>query len=378
MRIAIVSETYPPEINGVALTVRGMVESLKVDHQVSVFRPRQGKDDQPAREGNLTEHLMPSLPLPRYEGLRFGLPASRRISKVLDAAPFDALYISTEGPLGWSALRSGLKRGIPVLTGFHTRFDQYASHYGIGVAERGVAAYLRRFHNRATGTLIPTQELKADLEDKGYQNVMLLPRAVDTDLFNPSRRSEALRREWGLDEDDLAVLYVGRLAAEKNLDLAIRAFENIIARRPRARFVLVGDGPAREHLAQRYPNFIFTGLKLGEDLAAHYASGDLFVFPSLTETFGNVVLESLASGVPVLAFRYAAAAEYIRNGYNGFVAPCSDEEGFVQNAAMLAELARELPDLHTQARRCVEHLNPASVATHLVELFRSFDQELAA
>ena len=265
-----------------------------------------------------------------------------------------------------------------MLTGFHTRFDQYASHYGIGVAERGVAAYLRRFHNRATGTLIPTRELKEDLEGKGYQNVMLLPRAVDTDHFNPARRSEALRREWGLDEDDLAVLYVGRLAAEKNLDLAIRAFENIKARRPRARFVLVGDGPAREPLARQYPDFVFTGLKLGKDLAAHYASGDLFVFPSLTETFGNVVLESLASGVPVLAYRYAAAADYIRNGYNGFVAPCGDEEGFVQNAAMLAELARELPDLHTQARQCVEHLKPASVAAHLVELFQSFEQELAA
>ncbi len=297
MRISIVTETYPPEINGVALTVRSLVQCLRDHHTIDVIRPRQ-KAEQPSSIDDVNHYLMPSLPIPRYPGLRFGLPALRKMARILDQCRPDAMYIATEGPLGWSALRAARRRGIPVLTGFHTRFDQYVSHYGIGIAQRGVAAYLRRFHNRANGTLIPTNELKLQLEQMGYENVMLMPRAVNTELFSPARRNQALRSQWGLAENDLAVLYVGRLAAEKNLGLAIKAFQTIAAKQPRARFVLVGEGPSRSDLEQRHPEFIFTGLQLGETLAEHYASADLFVFPSLTETFGNVTLEALASGVP--------------------------------------------------------------------------------
>lgn len=378
MHIAIVSETYPPEINGVALTVRGMVNSLKAAHQVTVIRPRQGSADQPATDASMVEHLMPSLPLPRYEGLRFGLPALRRVARVFDQHQPQACYIATEGPLGWSALRACRQRGIPVLTGFHTRFDQYAGHYGVGVAERSVAAYLKRFHNRAHGTLIPTRELQRDLQQKGYQNVMLLPRAVDTKLFSPAKRCVELRRRWGVPDNGLAVIYVGRLAAEKNLSVAVEAFEAIKARNPRARFILVGDGPARAALEQEHPDYHFCGLQLGEALAAHYASADMFLFPSITETFGNVVLEALASAVPVVAYDYAAAAEHLRNGENGYAAPFDNRDAFISSAIVLSGLAGELPDLRSGARQSVIQLEPHSVAEGLVELFHGLAREKAA
>ncbi|MEM7708687.1 MAG: glycosyltransferase family 1 protein [Pseudomonadota bacterium] len=378
MHIAIVSETYPPEINGVALTVRGMVNSLRAAHQVTVIRPRQGSADQPATDASMVEHLMPSLPLPRYEGLRFGLPALRRVARVFDQHQPQACYIATEGPLGWSALRACRQRGIPVLTGFHTRFDQYAGHYGVGMAERSVAAYLKRFHNRAHGTLIPTRELQRDLQQKGYQNVMLLPRAVDTKLFSPAKRCVELRRRWGVPDNGLAVIYVGRLAAEKNLSVAVEAFEAIKARNPRARFILVGDGPARAALEQQNPDYQFCGLQLGEALAAHYASADMFLFPSITETFGNVVLEALASAVPVVAYDYAAAAEHLRNGENGYAAPFDNRDAFISSAIVLSGLAGELPDLRSGARQSVIQLEPHSVAEGLVELFHGLAREKAA
>ncbi len=378
MHIAIVSETYPPEINGVALTVRSMVDSLRGRHRVTVIRPRQGAKDTPAADASLIEHLTPSLPMPRYEGLRLGLPAIRRVAKVINESRPDACYIATEGPLGWSALRACRRHGVPVLTGFHTRFDQYMEHYGVGVAERGMAAYQRGFHNRANGTLIPTRELQAGLRKMGYHNVMLLPRAVDTKLFSPSKRSNELRRRWGVPDNGLAVIYVGRLAAEKNMSVAVEAFEAIKARNPRARFILVGDGPERAALQQGHPDYIFCGLQVGEALATHYASADMFMFPSVTETFGNVVLEALASALPVVAYDYAAAAEHLRNGENGFVVPFNNQDAFVSSAAVLGGLAADLPDLRSGARDSVVHLEPDSVADELVVLFQGFAKEMAA
>ncbi|MEA3277213.1 MAG: glycosyltransferase, partial [Pseudomonadota bacterium] len=158
---------------------------------------------------------------------------------------------------------------------------------------------------------------------------------VDTELFDPSRRSEDLRRSWGCPPAGLVVVYVGRLAAEKNLDLAVAAFQRVSSRDPQAKFVLVGDGPALERLRLAHPDLVLTGAKVGVDLAEHYASGDLFLFPSLTETFGNVVPEAMASGLPVIAFDYAAGA-CIRSWENGITVPMGDADAFIDAAAAAA------------------------------------------
>ena len=377
MRIAIVTETWPPEINGVALTVQSLAQGLAaLGHSIEIVRPRQDEAGMP--DDGLDHLQMPGAALPRYPGLRFGLPAHRRLRRRWTAQRPDVLYIATEGPLGLTALGAARRLRIPVSTGFHTRFDDYARHYGLGFLTPIVYAYLRRFHNRADATLVPTAELAEFLEANRFRNVRLLRRAVDTTLFHPRYRDEALRREWGLAADDLAVIYVGRIAPEKNLELAVRAFRAIKARQPSARFVLVGDGPARKTLAAAHPDFIFAGMRRGEALSRHYASADLFLFPSLSETFGNVTLEALASGVPVVAYDYGAAREHMRGvDVGACIAPRAGDE-FVDAAVALAGDAPRRARLRASTREVVEALDPSSVATSFADLLAGLATRRAA
>jgi glycosyltransferase involved in cell wall biosynthesis len=332
-----VTETYPPEINGVAMTIgRGVAALQARDHQVQLIRPRQAHEPAAVREDNLEQVLRPGIPIPNYAGLNMGLPAKRLLIRLWTLRRPDLVHIATEGPLGWSAMSAARKLDIPVLAGFHTNFHRYSGHYGLGWLKKPIHAYLRKFHNQARMTLVPCHDLRDELTRSGYRNVEVLARGVDTRLFAPVRRDPALRREWGVGENGLAVIHVGRLAPEKNLPLLVEAFAAIAGPRPDARLILVGDGPAVEALRRDHPTFIYRGSRSGEDLAAHYASADLFLFPSLTETFGNVLLEAMASGLAVLAYDRAAAAEHIRSGDNGLTVPPGEEIDFVFQAAWLA------------------------------------------
>jgi glycosyltransferase involved in cell wall biosynthesis len=353
LAVAVVTETYPPEINGVANTMRQLVLGLAArGHRMQLVRPRQEGDRRSSQGAapvlGVRETLIPGLPIPGYRGLRFGLPVYWTLRRLWGRNRPDVVYIATQGPLGHAALAVARGLGVPTLTGFHTQFHQYSRHYGLGIMTEAIAAVLRRFHNRSNATLAPTAELKDQLSAAGYCNVQVFGRGVDVGLFNPDRRDRALRASWGCGPDDLAVLYVGRIAAEKNLELARRTFEAIEGVHPDARFVLVGDGPELEPLRRDYPRFVCPGSKVGEELSGYYASGDLFLFPSMTETFGNVVPEAMASGLPVVAFDYAAARTYIVSGRNGVTVPIGDPDGFVAAAVaacvdrgVLARLGRE-------------------------------------
>jgi glycosyltransferase involved in cell wall biosynthesis len=333
LQVSVVTETYPPEINGVANTMHHLVEGLECrGHRIQLIRPRQKGERSASPENGQIETLVPGLPIPGYRGLRFGLPVYWRLRRLWREAPPDVLYIATQGPLGHAALTAARNVGIPALTGFHTQFHQYSSHYGLGLLKNRIVGSLRRFHNRSDATLVPTVELREELENHGFRNVHIMSRGVNTELFDPRRRSGSLRRSWGCTPAESVVLYVGRLAAEKNLELALQAFQGIASRNAKTRFVLVGDGPERERLLHTRPDLILPGAKIGADLAEHYASGDLFLFPSLTETFGNVVLEAMASGLPVIAFDYAAARACIRSRENGIKVPMGDGDAFVEAA----------------------------------------------
>lgn len=373
-RFSLVTETYPPEVNGVALTVAGLEQGLRVlGHGVEVVRPRQV--DSEARDDEL---LVPGAALPRYPGLRFGLPATRRLVAHWQSRRPDAIYVATEGPLGWSAVKAAHRLGIPVATGFHTRFDDYAGRYGVGFLRPWVFAWMRSFHNRAQATLVPTVELQTFLRENGFRRPRLLRRAVDTTLFHPARRSESVRAALGLAPGQLAVIHVGRIAPEKNLALAVRAFRALQQRRPDARFVFVGDGPARNEWAASNPDFLFTGVLRGESLAAQFASADLFMFPSLSETFGNVTLEAMASGVATVAYDYGAAREHMRDGEHGAAVRCGDEDAFI--AAVLA-LGTDDPYRHRcalAARQAVAHLSPAGVASGFAALLTELAERRAA
>ena len=333
LHIAIVTETYPPEVNGVAMTLGRMVQGLLArGHRVSLTRPRQHAGDMPPASAMETTTLVRGLPIPGYAGLKFGLPATRLFRRQWRAERPDVVQVVTEGPLGASAIGAARDLGIPVVSEFHTNFHAYSRHYGFAWLEDLVALHLRRLHNRSRMTLVPSHQLGVDLVRRGYRGIRVVARGVDTRLFSPARRSDALRASWKVAGDDLVVAHVGRLAPEKNLPLVLSTFEAIQRFAPRARLLLVGDGPLRKKLAQTHPQHIFAGMRHGEDLAAHYASADLFLFPSMTETYGNVTLEALASGLPVVAYRMAAAAELIRHGDNGMLAAPGASDQFVRAA----------------------------------------------
>jgi len=366
MRIALVTETYPPEINGVALTVAGLVEGLReAGHTVQLVRPRQVDAD--VQDTNGDSVLVRGARLPRYPGLQFGLPTTRRLRALWKSERPEAIYVATEGPLGYSALRAARAIGIPAATGFHTRFDDFARHYGFGFLTPVVFAYLRRFHRHGAATLVPTAELRDFLIENKFGNVVLLRRAVDHRMFSPARRDEALRAQWGLKPGQLAVLYVGRIAPEKNLQLAVRTFREIQKIHRDARYIWVGDGPARAALAAANPDFIFCGIQRHEALARHFASADLFLFPSLTETFGNVTLEALASGLPAVAFDYGAAREHLRPEY-GRCVRFGDEAMFVRETLELVRADVTAPAIRAAAAAAVADLDPATVASSFAKL----------
>jgi glycosyltransferase involved in cell wall biosynthesis len=354
--LCVVTDTYPPEINGVALTLARLVDGLRTrGHTVSLVRPRRPSDP-PGPEVDPTLTLVPGLPLPGYPGLRVGLPPRALLRERWGRGRPDAVYVATEGPLGWSALGAARRLGVGVLSGFHTNFHGYARHYHGGWLAWGVARYLRCFHNRTDRTLVATTDLRDQLHARGFENLSVLGRGVDGRLFTPERRCHALRGEWGMSGSDPVVLYVGRLAAEKNIGLAIAAYRAMQRHHPSLRFVLVGDGPLRAALQRAHPDLVFCGAHTGERLAAHYASGDVFLFPSETETFGNVTLEAMASGLVVVAYDYAAARMHIAHGETGTLIPYGDARAFVEGAAALLRSPKGLDRMRRRARESVARL----------------------
>jgi glycosyltransferase involved in cell wall biosynthesis len=367
MRIAVVTETYPPEVNGVALTVQNLVAGMAEDgHDIHLVRPFQPGVSTLPPSKPIHEVLVRGAALPKYPGLRFGFPAGGKLAQLFTSQRPDAVYVATEGPLGWSAVRAARRFGIPVATGFHTRFDAYAGAYGLGPLTPLVRYWLRRLHNASGATVVPTPELREWLERHGFQRVRVVARGVDSLLFDPARRRQKLRDRWGIPEGGLAVIYLGRIAAEKNLGLAIEAFRKICERRADARFVWVGTGPVAARLAREHPDFVFVGLRLGEDLAEHFASADLFLFPSLTETFGNVTLEAMASGVPTIAFDYGAARAYLRDREHGRLVPLGNPAAFVAAAVEVATDTGGRKAMGVAARSAVGPLRPECVARDFV------------
>lgn len=336
-----VSETYPPEVNGVARTVAIVVEGLRArGHEVQVVRPRQGCADMPRDDPGFSEILCPGISIPRYPQLRMGLPARRALLRAWQKARPDIVHIATEGPLGWSALSAARAMGLPVATDFHTNFHAYSRHYGFAWFARAVAAYLRSFHNRADCTMVPTDEMAQDLERGGFDRLRVVGRGVDAAVFSPAKRDPALRESWGASDATPVVLCVSRFAPEKNFALVLDAYRAMRAAQPDTRLILVGDGPMaeelRRELAGEMRGIVVAGRLVNGALSAHYASADIFLFPSTTETFGNVTMEAMASGLAVVAYDYAAARQHIVHGYSGLLAPVNARDRFIEHAVALA------------------------------------------
>jgi len=342
MRITFVTDTYTPQANGVATTLERLVNGLRErGHELDVIRPAVLACDEEGLK-------VPSFGFPGYREVRFGFPMRLVLKSRWSRVRPDVIYVATETPLGASAITAARHLGIPVASGFHTNFQQYMAHYQMPILEKAALSYLRRVHNRSTCTFVPSRDVIADLDSLGFENLQLLPKGVDTRLFSPKKRSNLLRQSWGVRGAGLVGLYVGRIAAEKNLPVVVKAFLEIQKHIPDFRGVFVGDGPKLAELRREHPQFVYAGVRRGEDLAEHYASADLFVFPSVTETFGNVTLEAMASGLAVVAYDYAAARQHIVDGENGFAVPFDDEAAFLAKSLQAAR--SDLAALREEAR----------------------------
>jgi glycosyltransferase involved in cell wall biosynthesis len=355
VKLAIVTETFPPEINGVAMTFGVIASELaRRGHSVAVYRP--SRRDLPAQGAGAAyrEVAMPGLPLPGYPELRMGLPAGRRLRREWGADRPDLVHVATEGPLGFSAVRAARALGIAVTSSFHTNFHSYAKHYRISLLRSMALAWLRYFHNLTKRTFAPTADLCAELSASGFRNLSVLSRGVDTRQFRPERRSNALRSDWRAAPEDPVVIHVGRMAAEKNYPLLFRAYAAMKKANPACRFVLAGEGPLKAGLMRQHPDCAFAGFFSRDEIGRYYASADIYIHTSLTETFGNVLTEAMASGLAAAGFDYAAARIFIKDGESGLSAPCGEPDRLIEAAVRLATDAPLRSRLRAAGRSAVE------------------------
>jgi glycosyltransferase involved in cell wall biosynthesis len=372
MRIAVVTETWPPEVNGVALTLSKLIHQLSLrKHTIQLIRPRQDKFDTASEHAGWSEILLRGLPIPKYPELKLGFPSKKSLVKAWSVKRPDLVHIATEGPLGWSALQAARVLRLPVTSDFRTNFHSYSKHYGVGWLSKPIVAYLRKFHNRTHCTMVPTRALKTQLQAAGFENLRIVARGVDTQLFHPGQRSHALRSQWQAEENTVILLSVGRLAAEKNLDLIVTTFQTLAQSGRRVKLVFAGDGPYRAKLQADCPEAIFMGMCSHAELAHVYASADLFLFPSLTETFGNVTLEAMASGTPVLAFDCAAATEVIEDGHNGWLVQGEDPQRYVLKALEITQDTATLLKAKSHAAESIRPWDWQEIVSQVEVIFRN-------
>ena len=364
LRLTLVTETFPPEVNGVARTLGKWVTAFRErGHSVTVIRPRQTAEAPAPGQVH-------GVPLPMYPQLRFGVASPARLRGMLQRSAPDLIHVATEGPLGVAALMAAASLQLPVVSSFHTNFDQYLSHYGLAGLEMAAAAYLSWFHNLTALTLAPSRAACDRLHSIGVRRTAIWGRGVDADLFHPRHRDAALRQELGLTDDDVLLVYVGRLAAEKNLGALLEGFERLqrVCGSGPVKLALVGNGPLAPSLsARQLPGVIVAGEKRGLELSRWYASADVFAFPSKSETFGNVVLEAQASGLPVVSFDSQAIRERIEHGIDGLLVP-----GAGDLAQALSELCADRTlrsNLGSAARRSAERQSWAAIFDDLESVY---------
>jgi glycosyltransferase involved in cell wall biosynthesis len=336
LKIVIVTETWPPEINGVAHSIYQLANGLKANgHTIILVRPIQQSIivDSPAQHTMLVKGFA----IPRYNTLQFGAPSYSMLKTFFKQHQPDIVHIVTEGPLGLAALYAAKKLGIPTTSGFHSPFHEFSRYFGLGFLLTPIISYLRFFHNRTDVTCVPSEKTVGQLQEMGIDRVTVVSRGVDIHRFNPAYRSQSLRESWGAGEQTTVLLYVGRLSPEKNLDLVLNAYRGLQAEQSfrAVRLVIVGDGPERARLEKFGSDIIFAGMRTGDELSQYYASADVFLFASQVETFGNVIPEAMASGLPVLAFDDAAAGQLVNSGQSGWLCPLNDEWKFKQLTAHL-------------------------------------------
>ncbi|PTM59348.1 glycosyltransferase family 4 protein [Desmospora activa] len=349
MKIALFTDTFPPQVNGVSLTLQRWVAHMEQRQvETRVFVPRCTAEDLEAPGVRRSR----SIPLFFYPEHRLSFPNPFVIRRELREFQPDLIHVTTPFNMGLMGLHIAKKEGIPLVASYHTHFDRYLQYYGLQFLSNWIWHYMRWFHESCEMMLAPSQETKNLLEEEGFSRVELWRRGVDTQLFHPGRANDAFRQRYHIEQRRI-LLYVGRIAPEKDLDVLVEAIKRLPEnQRDHVHWVLVGDGPMRAELeAEALPSVTLTGTLRGEALAEAYASADCFVFPSTTETFGNVVLESLAAGTPAVVARTGGVKELVEHGRTGWCTSPRSVEGLIEGIQfMLAEPTR-LSWMGIEARR---------------------------
>ena len=356
LKIAIVTETWLPEINGVAHALLQLCKGLqKQGHKILLIRPQQRQacnDFKPHSECLVKAHC-----IPKYSNLQFGRPQFLKIHQAVETFTPDIIHIVTEGPLGLVAQQLAKFHKIPVSSGFHSSFQEFSRFFDLAFLLKPIQGYLKWFHNNTDLTCVPSRSTAQALNQFGVTcPLAVVGRGVDPDTFSPKWRSPDLRYAWGVSNETRVMLYVGRLSPEKEIDVLIKTY--FVLRQVRqqdVRLVVVGDGPDRTRLQQlnQDGSIVFTGSLTGEKLSAAYASADVFCFASQVETFGNVVLEAMASGLPVIAYDYACANLHVQHGETGWLSGLGHQQGLIQQMLGLPDLQR-LQQMGAQARKKAE------------------------
>lgn len=392
IHILLVTETWQPDVNGVAMSLHQLMSQLvMMGHKVSLLRPepkhvesndfkdnsfdKHHRDDPQLNQLHIVtkDIQVKGMPIPKYPDLQMGMPVYNRIKRELKQLKPDIVHIATEGPLGLAALLAAKKQKIAATTGYHTQFHDFSRHFGIGIIARPLLTYFKWFHNASEATCVPSQKTQNDLDKIGFKRLVQVGRGVDLERFNPEHRSETLRQEWGAHKQHTVLIMVSRLSPEKGVDLVIQSFKALqSAQLHRAmKLVIVGDGPDRQRLeslaSDSSEDIIFTGAKKGHELAEHYASGDAFIFASQVETFGNVVIEAMASGLPVYAYDDAAAGMLV-NPNNGGLVPVGNKKEFINMVAALPKM-QVLKEQSSHAVQQVAGFSWQRPAKQMLEMF---------
>jgi glycosyltransferase involved in cell wall biosynthesis len=344
MRIAIFSEVYWPMVSGVGVTLDRLTRALSGrGHDLRVYTATYPL---PAGEGDRPEvHRSPSIPLFLYPDVQWAFPKQREVAADLALFRPDVVHVATEFALGLAGVKAARQLGVPIIASAHTDYQKYARRYGVGFMLGMGWMYLRWFYGHAGKVLVPSRIYERALNARGVPHTGLWTRGVDPAEFHPQFRSEAYRARFGVGPNDLLVTYIGRLAREKDLERLFAAWERLRTERGNARLVLVGQGPLEKVLRERpIPGVHLAGLLTGRELSEAYASADLFVFPSTTETFGNSLLEAMASGLPSLSVRAGGVMEFAEHDVNAWLAAPGD------TGALTAALGRLLADAPLRAR----------------------------
>jgi glycosyltransferase involved in cell wall biosynthesis len=368
MRIALFTGAYNHIADGVSLTLNRLVRFLLENGaQVHVYAPTIAR---PAIEHAGTLIPLPSISAPGRPEYRIALGLDRRARSDLTAFRPHLFHIATPDLAGASALKTARRLGIPAVATYHTHFASYLDYYRLRSLEGSVWKYLAWFYRQCREVYVPSESMISVIESHGITgNLRLWPRGVDSTLFNPRKRSAEWRRQYGISRDDVVVAFISRLVAEKGLAVVSDVHRLLKNRGIAHRLMFVGDGPEKASLAASNRDAIFTGHQTGEDLAKAYASSDVFLFPSETETFGNVTLEAMSSGLPVVVANATGSSSLVNDGVNGFLAEPRNAESFGERVEQLIASHELRARLGSSARTKAEELEWSAVLSQMISSY---------